>query len=660
MLVLFVLLTISLTIGVGWALVLNPLEGSQTAIFAIAVIVSQFVVVFSWTWALGLGQGIWFANLLIVLFGLAGWILAWKFSLLKSLSHKHSTFQTKLIPLVLVLFAVFLGLGPKISIDGTLGMALRIGPDALGNAIAGEALWSNSNLNEIESSLVNSSNSEDITQFLDPTQRKPYQIDSFRNQVRGEFLIAGLRWGFSGAIASSLTVVGLPHLWSVIAVLPTMSFLASLLLLYVVLRRRLDRPWLAALISMAALGNVSLLQGWHEGGLGQAFVTPVVPVLLIFLWSGQSKLKANVLLAAVTAISLVSYSDVFIIMGIVLVLYSLTTLLIGNQQDRKQVGQLLVSVILGTAAVLPYLIRFIGYLPRRLEDSAKGGWMMTSWPSPVEILGLFPSFYQNATGLTTHSNQVTAFITIVNPIILGGFLALVIVKRNEMSARLALAVIAVLSFVMFKSKILENASNYQYVKAVGSLAPLLVVLIVELIFGNIKMRRIGTAVSRGLLAVGILVSIGFVLAYRGNSLNIPEREQDKYIENSHILDEFNLVSPSSFQTVVLSPFSTFYWINRDAAGTRPNFKSRTDNPLGVIVYQKACPAWRCLSLVQFSDILVISEEIKMIRLLPNSTQILSSSGVIREDYLKVVNELLSVKGLQMDEAVHPISNQHGA
>ena len=110
MIVFSVLLTISLIIGFGWALVLNPLEDSGTATLAIAVIVSQFAVVFSWTWALGLGQGIRVANLLIVLFGLVGWILAWKCSLLKSLSRKNFPFKTKLLPLILVLFAVFLGL----------------------------------------------------------------------------------------------------------------------------------------------------------------------------------------------------------------------------------------------------------------------------------------------------------------------------------------------------------------------------------------------------------------------------------------------------------------------------------------------------------------------------------------------------------------------
>jgi hypothetical protein len=660
MIIFCILLFVSLIIGLGWALVLNPFEDSKTAVLAIAIIVSQFIVVFCWTWSIGLGQGIWIANLLIVLLGLTGWMVAIKYSKWRIPSTKNSPSRECLLPVVLVLFAVFLGLGPKLSTGGSLGMALRVGPDALGNAIAGEALFSNSNLREIENNLLDSSNSKDMNEFLDPTQRKPYQIDSFRNQVRGEFLVAGLRWGLSGAIASSVTIVGAAHLWSVIAVLPTISFLASLLLLYVVLVRRLNRPWLSALLSMAALGNISLLQGWHEGGLGQAFVTPVVPVLLIFLWDGQRRWRANALLAVVAAISLVSYSDVFIVMGIVLVLYALTTLFFGDQQDRIQVGQLLMSVIVGVATVLPYLIKFVGYLPRRLEDSAKGGWMMASWPSPVEILGLFPSFYESATGLTEHPNSVITFFTITNPIICGGVLALVIVKRSQTSARLVFSLVVVLFFVMFKSRILESASNYQYVKAVGSLAPLLVVLIVELIFRNIKTHRIGDLLLHSLPAVGILISIGFVTAYRGNSLMVPAHEQSMYIDSSRTLDNLNLVSPSSFHTVVLSPFSAFYWINRDAAGTRPDFTSRINNPLGLVVYQTDCPSWRCLSLVPYSKILNVSEEIKVVQLNPRSTQLLSPSGVIREDYLKVINELLSVLGFQVDEAVHPILSQNSA
>jgi hypothetical protein len=651
MIIFLVLLCVSIVLGLGWAAILNPLDDDPVALISLSIVMALVATVVSWTWALGIGAGLRFANTLTILICLIGWVVAIKQR--KPPWRTHNVAGRLFIQicnvLVLFLFALIIGLGPKLSANGNLGMALRVGPDALGNVIAGDALYQNQNLKEIETRLVKESQSNSLQDVLKGENRNLYRISSFRSQVEGEFLVAGLRWGLSGAIASSLSLVGEKQLWAVAASLPALSVLAGMLLLFRVLCKRVENSTVALLVAMATYGNISLLQGWHEGGLGQAFVTPIIPVLIIYLWNEKTSLRVTALLGSVLAFSLVAYSDIFIVLVGVLAIFTLFELISRNTSLKVEAKRVIQLSVVGASLALPYLLRFIGYLPRRLQDSSIGGWSMETWPSPIEILGVVPTFYAGGTGLIDQSNLEFVITSIFNPLIISGLLVAMVIHRRERSLRLLMSIIAILFLVLIKSKFMDQATNYQYIKALGCLAPFIVVLASDLILKNQKDISKKMVCLSSCLVLIVATAIGYVVAYRNTSLLIPASEQISYQRAKLNVDSFNLIAPSTYETVVLSPFVSLDWINRDAAGTRPWIKK--DRPLAVLILERDCTKWQCLNKTPAEQIFEISETTRLVRVCPTSKCVMQESGLIRDDYVAYLNRLITQYGLQLNSDV---------
>jgi hypothetical protein len=634
--------------GMGWGFTLNPFPSSYVSLVAASLLSSCALLVISWIWALGIGAGGYLANAIVVIVAAAGWALG---------IHRWRTRKVRLTvsaqQIILtsgIMFGITLiGLGPKIGSNGSIDMTLRVGPDAIGNVIGAQALLGNRTIDDLEQELTVGSNSQTVHEVVDPPSRKMYELLSFRSQVRGEFIVAGLRWGFSGATASFASLLGENHLWEIVASLPTIAAAAAALLIFELLSRRSKKMLPSALMALAIIGNMSLLQGWHEGGLAQAFAVSAIPIVMLYLWedSVQKKLRALsvLLLAGVFA----SYSDLTIVLIAVLSIFLVMQFTTKQRGLKKCIRTFFDLVVLPFLIAAPFSIRFINYLPRRLQDSSVGGWSMARWPGILEVLGLFPSFMNNTTELIKRAPVEIVFMSVGNAVVLGIVLRMLIGNWKKTSTHMITATALVLLLVFLKSVWLDHATNYQYIKAIGCIAPLGLLSLSDLLLNQRLKHLASRAVLVALPVVCILMSLSYVIAYRNSSIRIDAAEQTKYVETRNFLDKFTVVAPARFETVLLSPFSRLDWMNRSAGGTRPIYRASLEKPLGLVVLEGQCKNWGCLRTVPTSQILVVSETIRLLKVCPHSRCIFEYDKPIPDDSVSTLNDLLRKWNVTLDQ-----------
>jgi hypothetical protein len=641
----FLLVTVA---GLGWGLTLNPFPNNYVTLFAVSLLSSCALLVISWIWALGIGAGGYLANATVIVVATAGWILGirrWRSRKVRL----TTTVRELLIASGLILGITLIGLGPKIGSRGSIDMALRVGPDAIGNVIGAQALLGNRTIDDLEQELTVGSNSRAVDEVVDPPSRKMYELLSFRSQVRGEFIVAGLRWGFSGAVASFASVLGETHLWEIVASLPTIAAIAAALLIFELLSRRSKKMFPSALIALAIIGNMSLLQGWHEGGLAQAFAVSAVPIVMLYIWENGDQKKVRALTVLLLAGVFASYSDLTIVLIAVLLIFLVVQFLTRQRDIKKCFRTFFDLVALPFLVAAPFSIKFINYLPRRLQDSSIGGWSMARWPGILEILGLFPSFTNNSTGLIKRVPAEIVFMAVGNAVVLGIVLRILIVNWKKASTHMVTAAAIVLLLVFLKSVWLDHATNYQYIKAIGCIAPLGLLALSDLMLDQKLKHWVSRVVVFALPVVCIFMSLSYVVAYRSNSIRIEAAEQAKYIEARNVLDEFTFIAPGGFETVLLSPFSRLDWMNRSAGGTRPIYRGSLERPLGLVVLEDQCKNWGCLRTIPATQIRVISEGIRILNVCPDSGCLFKSDEPMPDDSVATLNALLKKWGITLDQ-----------
>lgn len=635
--------------GTGWGFTLNPFPSSYVSLVAASLLSSCALLVISWIWALGIGAGGHLANAIFVIVAIAGWVLGihhWRTRKVRL----TITVQQIVLTSGIILGVTLIGLGPKIGAGGSVDMTLRVGPDAIGNVIGAQAFLGNRSIDDLEQEITVGSNSQTLHEVVDPPSRKMYELLSFRSQVRGEFIVAGLRWGFSGAAASFASLLGESHLWEIVASLPTITAIAAALLIFELLSRRSKKMFPSALIALAIIGNMSLLQGWHEGGLAQAFAVSAVPIVMLYIWKDGDQKKVRALTVLLLAGVFASYSDLTIVFTAVLSIFLLVQFLTRQSDFKRCFRTVLDLVVFPILVAAPFAIRFITYLPRRLQDSSSAGWAMARWPGVIEIFGLFPSFMNNSAGLIKRVPAEIIFMSVGNAVVLGIVLRTLIVNWKKTSTHVVTAATIVLLLVFLKSVWLDHATNYQYIKAIGCITPLGLLALSDLLLDQKLKHWASRAVVVALPVVSILMSLGYVVAYRNNSIRIAAAEQNQYIEARNFLDEITIVAPGGWETVLLSPFSKLDWMNRSADGTRPIYREQLEKPLGLVVLERQCKNWGCLRTIPASQIRVISESIRILNVCPDSGCLFKSGETMRDDSVATLNDLLRKWNVTLDQS----------
>ena len=378
---------LALVAGGGWASLLRCASDSWVGwafwTFAIGIAVDSL----AWSWALGLGGGFWAATVLYGTASVLGWIVAVRTGGWLKLRSMPIGLQYVDVGALVVVAAVMIA--PGLDSLGSTTLAYRMGPDAVGYAIGAEALASGKNVNALEREIVAATGASTLDSALD---QKSHLIDtaaSFRTQIRAEFMVAGLRWGYSGAAAIPLRIVGHTRVWAVVTLLPVLAALFAVLGIICLLAAAGVGQWKRAAAIMLSVLGVTLLNGFREGGLAQMWV---VPCIVAFVWAVLDEVsdrRTRMWMGAVALAGLLpAYSDAAFVLAAVLALLIIIALLIGDRPRALEHCWVAAGAAAGAFATGPFLVRFIAYVPKRMTDSKAGGWSMPRWTSPSETIGL--------------------------------------------------------------------------------------------------------------------------------------------------------------------------------------------------------------------------------------------------------------------------------
>jgi len=449
--------------------------------------------------------------------------------------------------------------------------------------------------------------------------------------------MAGLRWGFSGVSANIVSLVGLNNLWVVIALLPSLSVLFGSLLIFDCLRSNKLKAAYAGVCTVGGLVNVNFLHGWHEGGLAQAWAFISLAVLLVCL--------IDVHLSTMQRISLMSFATLIAISGyydwfIVVVALLLIMFFIGLKTKQfsfvaNRLTPVFGALLLGAMACGPFFIRFCFYITRRLNDAGVGGWPLPVWTGIGENLGIFNP-YNLAFPYQGHPGIDEFFVVIANAASIA-ILMRIMIKRCDRTAMALIGSVAVFfTLIMFKTRILDGSSNYQYFKAVGLLAPILLPLF-GFAINSKKVFKLEKQFISLLSVCAVIACCSYIINYRHTSIRLPHMLPSEVLESNRHgeLDRIDIISEPSFNLYNLSPFTELRMINRGVKNSR----IRVNDPqqIGILIDIKHCYKWLCVKNVDKDHLLTITKQHRLLLLDEKSDVLLSANGRLDPSFIAAIN-----------------------
>ena len=474
-------------VGGGWSYFIFGASRSLVFRSAITFLLSSTIGSLSWGWVYGLGGAIDSVNIAIAISSFLGWVAAW-FKFRKSKGHKikHTKVESNQTDAVFILIATlaifFVGLFPKMDSPTSLTMAIRIGPDAIGTSIASDALLRDGTNHELELKVLKDSAFESRTELLEPGSRKDYTIPSFSSQVKSEYILEGNRWAGSAAItANVLSLIGLKYLWSVVALLSTLSVLFGTFLIFDCLRSNKVSVWLAGACSIAGSVNVNFLHVWNEGGIAQSWVFISLASVFFVLFTPSCDFSVNqksILISSAVVVLFIGHFDMMLLtLSFLSVFFFLSLIYKPAQSTQKDSNVVIIATVVGLIACGPYFFISFNYLMIRLTQLGGGGWNMPVSPRLAEIFGLYNSYNMPypQLGRTNFGSAAIEFLGYGLLI----FLSTIFWRaRKDLSALFTFSIFVILALVAIKTTLIDQSNNYQYVKAVGFFAPLLFPLLV--------------------------------------------------------------------------------------------------------------------------------------------------------------------------------------
>jgi hypothetical protein len=368
--------------------------------------------------------------------------------------------------------------------------------------------------------------------------------------------------------------------------------------------------------------------------------------------------------AAALAACLVIYSDMFIL---AIAIAGFTLLLrAGNSKIqinllRRYVTETVVALLL----VLPYSLRFVSYLPRRLEDSSIGGWSLPHWPNVAELLGFVNGFNQLApVGLVNRSGVLSIIGTIFTPVLLALWTVILLKSRISLTATTVSAISIVLALVYIKARFIDDASNYQIFKAAGCLAPVLLLggyicaqdSQISRLAGSRTARHVLLAVSASL----IISSLNYQTEFNSQSVLVNETTLGRPPRTlfGRPIDEVNLVGPSTLEFTALNALDRFAWYGRASFGLMELSNQREALPLFLVVSNQFC-ALRCKRGLDTGQIEKFGKAFVVIPLAKNSEILTTLEGPTysKNDLVTQVNRYLRSMDLpQLDINFNPTTS----
>ena len=652
----------SIAVGGGWSIALS-LNRSLPLFSAASFLFSMAIAIFSWDWIYPLGGEVKDVNLLILIISVLGWFCA-GYTIKKrlkndSIAEESKTNQTGwlIIPLALVV-AFFFGLFPKMDSATSLTMSFRTGPDAIGTAIASEAMLRDGSKSALTQKIVNESSFGSLELLL--TDSNLYRIASFSQQVKTEFILTSApKIGITGVTANVMDLIGLQYLWAILALIPTLSLFLSILLIFECLRAK-DIPVLMSI--SAAIGgavNVNALHLWHEGSIAQTVVSfPFITmVVLIFAPRHLISRFQKIALSTASSIIIFSHTEIFLVLGLLLVISLIMALPKRNFAIyKKNICYQLLALFSGAIACGPYFVNWIKNFVDRLSELGPGGWNMAVWPKFSDIFGLINPYkmpYPNLGRISSTETLLAEAFTLL----MVSFITIIIMKsRNFLPKLLFAAIFLVLLLVLFKVVLIDNATNYQYIKAVGALAPLLLPLIALTLSKDQRNYLLGI-LAMPLICICVLVaSTSYIVQYRQSSTRIGHDLQKTLIDlnRDDSLNEIDFVSRYRMEEWTFAPFVDLRLIGRGIAGV--DQKILQHKKLGLILNESECKNWQCLLSSPSSNIIEVNSQYRIL-LLNTTSKAIYEGNKLRTNYISIINRFsLEVQGPTFDREFKLIPN----
>jgi hypothetical protein len=621
------LMFLVLVIGGGWGKKIANLtdrNNLKTLMFwsllvgmMIPTIISSFVI--------AVNLHIKYAWIGTAVFALLGWGLSprWQLGVRKTKGNKSSLMTTLQI-LFAVLFVLFLcGFSAENAVDG--GHPLRIGPDAIGNATAISGLAKGDTLNSIANELRTSTGIPLLEEILDPQSHNLYTTPSIQTQIKTEFLVAGLRWGFSGTGGMMTWLFGLKNLWLILNALGNLALVCVALGIWVVLDPLQLLTGAKAFAILSGTLSPMLLNGYREGGVAQVWVVPTSLALLIVMGDQKIRYRSSILIiGSVLAMSAVAYSDLFILQGAILTIFVLLS--IPKKQLRggliKAAGGLAVACALSPV----FFVKLITYIPRRLADAGIGGWAMPHWTNISESIGLLNRYNQaspNGIQMRTPIGATNAIFIDVLIVILAIYT--ITLAKKETDVRFSLAAAIVVLGIRYKSQVVDQVSNYQYFKAFGTLMPIISIGLVISIFSqtenNERMQNFFRSVIACIFcALMVSSSFNYSSTFREQSTFLPhEYQTQNFLDTIRKLDSVNYFAPLNVQITSLAAYTTGAWLGRGTYQLKEKLSTVRNRPVYVLVSKTQCgTSWQCIANVAESRMLFKTQSLAAYQIANNT------------------------------------------
>lgn len=429
--------------------------------------------------------------------------------------------HTKLPYLLVLLAVVAIALAPAIR-DGSSTTPYRAGIDHVGYSVPANTLRLGETRSDVERALQRVTGTPD----LDAAVERVVTPMSLNRQIDGEFLVGGLRRTYSQVVAGITLLSRQDSVWRVSFALPGLSLLSLMAVAAFSLRMLfgLSRGWSTAGAAVVGL-NCNLLNTWFEGAYGQAWVAPFALVLAILLSNrsavvlpdgGDEAARRPVRRVAVIGLFFAAivpaYADVAVVIVLVAALTALILLLIRVARRRSTVVagacrhtlEFGTGLILGAGLVLPYTIEFLEYAPTRYGSASAGGFSQPQWATPAEVVGLWDMYTSTIHAVVPRNGTSLVLVWMLSVIVLALF-GLAVRSLGWIERSVASAGVAFIALVYYRSRYMEQSSNYQYFKAYTYLLPILVVL---LFAGALRDRASGWARTSIHGAMGLVVVLG--------------------------------------------------------------------------------------------------------------------------------------------------------
>ena len=601
----------------GFLFRLRPLAVGE---FGFALVLGMATISCVGTWAIFLGAGANFTIRMLFLLALTCALVIWTTSRMNSegLSlrfEKGITFEN-----VFIALAAFMSMSPQLNRDHRFSLGIRIGPDAIGYGVGGQAVALDVSRFDVEAEVNRSLNFGDVGSALSAKVQSIYQIPSVTEQIRAEYLVGARRWGVLSFEGVFIKIFGPGYVWLVQAAAAGLGVFVSGLLISEYLRRRQVNLGIRIGSVLFITLSPALLNAWHEGGIAQVFTLPAIAILgIAFLETGRGRNLSSISLSAASYVLLLgSYNDAIFLIWVSF-FAAVLIMLLGRQYEISFVFVKMQSIAFAISMILcmPLVSTFSGALSARSEDAGQGGWPQPFWPNLSDFLGV-TNMFRNPSGDSTFETRPLA-IQMISAVLLVWLLSIFKSRFKSLDFTLVLSALITLELLLIKTKYFDLVTNYQVAKASASLTPIIVLGMAIGIHSRIVSQVSRFMHQKLMLTIVAIAGLWAGISWHLDWKNINDDQtriastagtESRYLSQqpdvASIIGRFDFVQPPTSYSNIPATFGDFHWINRGVAGKSVN-ASTPRRPIAIWLDEFNCPELSCLEHTKEERIVFVSK-----------------------------------------------------